>query len=473
MSLHRSVAAAVFGSLFAGSVVGQTCVVNNPSFEVGSSGLGGWNYFSFVGVSAETELFSHGRRALSIGVPGGPSAEAGAWQFREAGPGTVFQGAIRVGHPEGDPLTGEARGVVDIEWRDSADQLISFDRFEVLTPADPMGRMLVRVYGTPPAPPGTASARLVLRAVANAAGDAGRVVYDAVELTEPDFDAIQWNDFPGGRSVGFAGYSWRVKGPGFYGPGPNVFSDSSDNVSVTADGLELAISGAPGGWASSEVVIEEPLGYGDYVFTTAGRADDIADNVVLGLFLWQYPRCFDPDNLWNQHNEIDVEISRWGDPNNSNAQFVTQPFYEPENIERFDIEYTSDDELVSYAFNWLPGRIEYRAWRGGPDDETPQSTIRSWTYADDHLPTPEQPRVHINLWYFGSGPADNQPQSATIADFRFRAMGDADRTGGLDFFDVATFHDRLAEGDAAADVDNDGEFDARDHWLFLTDGFGF
>lgn len=447
----------------------QTCLVRNPSFEV-RSGLDGWTTVNDVGF--ETRLFAHGTQAISIGTPGGNEwSLSSVWQGRDASPGTVFNGTVRVGHTAADPLTGDARGIVNIEWRDASDNLIDFESFEVLHPDDPTGRMPRRSFTTGPAPSGTASARLLLGTLQSPAGETGRTVFDVVELTEPDYDDIQWVDFPGGRRIEFGGHTWRVKGPGFYGPGPNTFSDSTENVDVTPDGLSMNITGSSGQWRSSEVTIEEPLGYGDYVFTTRGKVDAIADNVVLGMFLWQYPRCWQSANEWNQHNEIDVEVSRWNDPFNINTQFVTQPYTEPENIERFDIVF-ADDELVSYAFNWLPGRVEYRAWRGGPEDESPATMIHEWTYADEHLPTPEQPRVHINLWYYGPGPIDGNPQSVTIADFRFRAMADTDGDGRIRFSDVVTFIRMLRAKDPAADLNNDGSFDALDQMLFVFDGLG-
>ena len=56
------------------------------------------------------------------------------------------------------------------------------------------------------------------------------------EIGPPSIDDIQWNDFPGGRTISFSGYNWRVKGPGIYGPGPNRFSDAADIVWVDAGG---------------------------------------------------------------------------------------------------------------------------------------------------------------------------------------------------------------------------------------------
>ena len=47
--------------------------------------------------------------------------------------------------------------------------------------------------------------------------------------------------------------------------------------------------------------------------------------------------------------------------------------------------------------------------------------ISSCTYTGPHIPRPEQPRVHINLWYFGSPPAS--PQEVIISEFSFVPEG--------------------------------------------------
>jgi hypothetical protein len=156
------------------------------------------------------------------------------------------------------------------------------------------------------------------------------------------------------------------------------------------------------------VTLEEPLGYGDYIFTTRERLDTLHENIVLGLFLWQYGPCFEPENgWWNPYNEIDVEFSRWGVPLDDVGQFVAQPWDYPGNISRFDATF-EDGELTSHTFRWLSDRVEYRSWRGGPDDEPQGNLIHTWMYTGPHIPRPEQPRVHISLWQYDGPPSTDQ-----------------------------------------------------------------
>ncbi|MEO1128794.1 MAG: hypothetical protein AAFX05_03690 [Planctomycetota bacterium] len=415
-------------ALLGPAAAGQ-CLVANPSFEVGR-GLDGWNWFNSVSIDAGAAL--HGNNEVAIA---GPNSNAwgisAVWQPFDAAAGDQFTARVRAGHRAADPLTGQAAAILNIEWRDATDTLIDFESHTLVSPGDPTGEMRTHEITSAPAPAGAVSTRLLLATLQSPANDPGTAYFDLAEfiqVTVPTYDQEQWGDFPGGRRIDFAGHAWRVKGPGIYGPGPNYFDDNIDNVWVDDDGLHMTIRDNGASWDSTEIVLEEALGYGDYIFTTKGQLDLLADNVILGLFLWQYPPCYDPANFWNQHNEIDVEISRWGQPGNDVAQFVVQPWDFPGNIERFDITY-APDEVVSYAMRWLPDRIEYRAWRGGPTDESPATMLHEWTYAGPHIARPEQPRVHINLWHLDTGPVNGLDQEVVMPTFVFTpACGFGDPT---------------------------------------------
>jgi hypothetical protein len=239
--------------------------------------------------------------------------------------------------------------------------------------------------------------------------------------TTPSLDDLQWNDFYSGRTLTFAGRTWRVKGvkgPGFYGPGPNSFANSAGTVYVDGNGrLHLTITQSGGTWYSTEVALTQPLGYGDYVFTTRGRLDTLDPTTVLGLYVWEYGPCYDPAYLWwNPHNETDIEFSRWGVPGGPNGQYVTQPWDWGGNRVQFNMSFAAD-EVTSHAFRWKSDRIEYRSWRGGPLDEATSAQAAAWTYTGPHIPRPDQPRVHMNLWQVDGPPA--AAQEVVLEDFRF------------------------------------------------------
>ncbi len=426
----------VLAAILAGRAPAQ-CILANPSFEIDGSGgavLGGWNQFGVVGSVTDS---THGAQAARVSGPNwGGWDVSGYWQEQDCVPGEQWEVTGHVSHPSGKPLMGQSVAIVNVEWRDAADDIIDYDSFTVADAATPADEYADFSLVSSPAPAGTVKARLLLGVLQSPSDPSPDVHYDQVTFfstSAPTIDDVQWNDFPGGKVVAFGGHDWRVKGPGFYGPGSNLFSDASSSVWVDGDGLHLTFKQIGGNWYATEVATAEALGYGDYILTTVGRLDLIDPKLVLGIFLWEYGPCWDYGyTWWNAFNEIDIEYSRWGDVSSDIGQFVAQPFDWSGNINRFDYTF-ADHEVTSHAMRWLADRVEYRVWRGGPADEAPENMIHAWTYTGPHVPRPEQPRMHLNLWRFDANPAGDQ--EVVFQDFTFvpeggvAAVGDiADRT---------------------------------------------
>jgi hypothetical protein len=386
----------------AGPAVGQ-CILANPSFELDGSGgsvFGGWNQFGQVG---EVAIADHGAQAARVTGPNsGDWDVSGYWQRLDSEPGEQWEVTGHVQHPAGNPLTGGCVALVNIEWHDAGGGLIDYDSFAVADAGTPTDTYHDFTVLSAPAPAGTATIHFLLGVLQGPSDPAPDVYFDQVTIhstSPPTIDELQWNDFPGGTTLAFAGRTWRVKGPGYYGPGPNVFCDDPDCAWVDGGGqMHLTLAEQGGTWSSTEVVLEEALGYGDYIVATQGRLDLIDPLAVLGIFLWQYGPCWDTAYLWwNPYNEVDFEYSRWGSPANDIGQFVAQPYDFPGNLERFDASF-GETEIVSHGMRWLADRVEFRVWRGGPHDEAVSPVIHEWTYTGPHIPRPEQPRLHINLW---------------------------------------------------------------------------
>ncbi len=106
------------------------------------------------------------------------------------------------------------------------------------------------------------------------------------------------------RTIHFANCTWYVKS-GYWGPGPNHFSDSDQSVWVDDQGrLHLKIRQQGTTWYCAEVYTTGFTSYGEHRFLVDGRIDLLDRNIVLGLFTYA-----------NDASEIDIEFSRWGDPN--------------------------------------------------------------------------------------------------------------------------------------------------------------
>lgn len=402
------------------------CILANPSFELLGSGgatFGGWNQFGRVG---STTIADHGGRAARLLGPNlGGWDVSGVWQARTCAPGQSWAITGHVRHPSWKPLSGDCAAIVNVEWRDAGDNLISYESFAVAGPASPTDQWLAFALTSPGAPAGAATARLVLGLLQAPGAPEPEAWFDQVTFdsaTPPTLDQLQWNDFPGGTTLQFSGRTWRVKGPGWYGPGDNYFSNLSDRVWVDAGGnLHLTVKRYGSTWNCTEVVTEDALGYGDYIVTTVGRLDLLDPQVVLGLFLWEYGPCWSDGYLWwNPYNEVDIEYSRWGNPAQDIGQFVAQPYDYPGNLSRFAAVF-GVGEQVSHAMRWSRNKVEYRVWRGGPADESPGTLIATWTYSGPHVPRPESPRLHLNLWKLGGTPAANQ--EVVISGFRFYPLG--------------------------------------------------
>ena len=387
------------------------CLLANPSFELftGSS-FGGWNQFGVV--AQDGSQATHGSSAARVTGPNQGGWDLSAlWQPLDTSPGDVWQASVTARHLGSNPITGQSSALLNIEWRDAGGALMSYETHTVLNSASPADSALAFTVTSGPAPAGAATTHFLIGVLQSPSDPPPVVIFDACVFERtgpPSPDDLQWGDFPGGTVLNFSGRTWRVKGPGYYGPGPSNFSNHPSSVWVDGSGaMHLTIRNVGGTWYSTEVVLEEALGYGDYVLTTVGRLDLLDPDAVLGIFLWEYRACYDPAyNWWNPYNEIDIEYSRWGNPSNDLGQFVAQPYDFPGNLTRYPAAF-AEGEVTSHAMRWLPDRVEYRAWRGGADDEATSPLIHSWTYTGPHVPRPERPRLHLNLWQLDT-PATNQ-----------------------------------------------------------------
>jgi hypothetical protein len=214
-----------------------------------------------------------------------------------------------------------------------------------------------------------------------------------VEIPEPAQPVIK-----------FSGYEWSVKTTkGSVGPGPNVFG--SNSVWVDEQGrLHLAIRKEGGRWVCAEVISKESLGFGRFEFGVHETAQ-LDVNAVFGLFLW------DPKAQDQNYREVDFELSRWGEPHKSNAQFVKQPFTRPENIDRYELP--SGPARIS--FEWSPAKLFFQATANG-------KRVRQHLFTKNVF-QPGQQQVRANLWlYQGAPPSDGKTVEVVIDSFNFLPM---------------------------------------------------
>ncbi|MGA1869872.1 MAG: hypothetical protein ACMUJM_15160 [bacterium] len=214
------------------------------------------------------------------------------------------------------------------------------------------------------------------------------------------------------RTILFSGYEWTVKtSSSKLGPGPNYFSDSNDSVWVDDNGfLHLTITQRESKWYCSEVICNQSLGHGKYIFYLGSRVDQLDKNVTLGLFTW------DNDPADN-HREIDIEFAKWGDANTPIAQYVIQPYYYNGNRYRFDMELIDSNSI--HYFEWGSDNIFFKSI-SGTDLDGPE--IDSYNYTGSSNPTPGNENPRINLWLQGGSylpPSDGEDVEVIVKKFGY------------------------------------------------------
>lgn len=222
---------------------------------------------------------------------------------------------------------------------------------------------------------------------------------------------------PDGDGLLFAGHRWSVKQSDVpVGPGPNRFSDRPEDVWVDDLGLHLTLRQRNGFWWSTEVILDDNLGYGTYVFHTNSRVDILDANVVLGLFTWD-------DAAPPHYREIDFEFARWGnaaDP--TNAQYVVQPYDAPDNLVRFRVDLSDDDRKLTHVLQWSPGLVELSTYHGHhlPGALPVFERIFAWSNDGPNVPVPGLENVRMNLWLmWGYPPSNGLPEEVVISNFLF------------------------------------------------------
>jgi hypothetical protein len=225
---------------------------------------------------------------------------------------------------------------------------------------------------------------------------------------------------PNLRWISFSGYEWWVKtSPGLIGPGPNYFSDSTNNVWRDGQGrLHLRITNRSNQWQCAEMVTKRTFGYGSYRFELDSVVNDINPSVVLGLFTWS-------DDPAYTHREIDVECGRWANPGDlNNAQYVVQPWDWPNHLARYAVP--AGLATSTHSFTWESNRVSYQALRGTySPSPAPTNLISSWVFnrAAD-VPQTGDENVRLNLWLInGNAPTNNSEVEFIVKSFQFVPLG--------------------------------------------------
>jgi hypothetical protein len=207
------------------------------------------------------------------------------------------------------------------------------------------------------------------------------------------------------ETLSFSGYEWEVRTTGSPNGG-GVHQYHAENVWLDKQGsLHLAVRREDKDWSCAEVHTQRSLGYGSYRFHLRG-VGRLEPATMLSLNTWQADR--DSDN----HHEIDLHVSRWGVPDSKNGEYVTQPYYVPSNVYRFEIP----PGPITMSFRWDPASVDFRTERESSHTIVP---IASWRFTTN-VPIPNIEKTYITLCVFPYAPVPEQNETEVVVDqFQF------------------------------------------------------
>lgn len=216
------------------------------------------------------------------------------------------------------------------------------------------------------------------------------------------------------RQFSFSGYGWYAKrSSGLAGPGPNYFSDSTNNIWVDAQGaLHLKVTHVNNQWQCAEIISDYSFGYGLYRFTVSTPVNRLCPSAVLGLFTWSN------DSAYNDR-EIDIELSRWNYAFGTNnvEDYAVSPYHAGQ-VRRFPLSASVTNS--THSFLWQSNNVAFQSMNGN-FASSPASTniLENWNCAVG-IPPEGGEQVHINLWLDkGKPPANGQPVEVIISKFEY------------------------------------------------------
>lgn len=218
------------------------------------------------------------------------------------------------------------------------------------------------------------------------------------------------------RVIRFSGHDWWVKASAGsrVGPGPNLFSDSTNNVWVDSAGrLHLRLTPSGNTWQCAEVVSNASFGHGTYRFYLDTPVDNFDPNVVVGLFTW---KTGDPAYYYR---EIDIEFSKWGNARSGyNADYAVQPYTTPG--QSLDFYIPAGLSKTNHSFLWTPTLVTARSVIGeSATPANPSQIIREHTFRSG-IPPAGGENVRMNLWLFqGRAPRTKSSIEVIVNRFEF------------------------------------------------------
>jgi hypothetical protein len=202
---------------------------------------------------------------------------------------------------------------------------------------------------------------------------------------------------PSPKILNFSGYEWTTStGPIFHAGSRNVF-DPGNAWTDESGALHLRISGSPGKWTAAEVKLTRNLGYGTYRFQVRD-VSRLEPSALLTLITW------DGAGTESNRSGLNVELGRWGHLDNTNVNYVVQPYYVPANFVAFRVP----PGLYTHSFRWEPGKVTFSTVAGS-GDTTGGRVINQHVFTSAvPFPGGESVRIALYVFYQGHIPLKNE-----------------------------------------------------------------
>jgi hypothetical protein len=151
------------------------------------------------------------------------------------------------------------------------------------------------------------------------------------------------------------------------------------------------------------VKLTRSLGYGTYRFQVRDISH-LEPSALLTLITW--------DGLGTEstRHELDVELGRWGQLDNTNVNYVVQPYYVPANVFAFRMP----PGLHAHSFRWEPGKVTFSTTPGS--NNTGGARLINQHVFTSGVPVPGDESVRIALYVFYQGPIPLKDENEIIID---------------------------------------------------------
>ena len=238
----------------------------------------------------------------------------------------------------------------------------------------------------------------------------------------------------------FSGYYLNYKNSNNLnvGPGPNKFTNSSDNIFLDAtNSLHLKITKVNNSWYCSELISSKSFGYGTYIFTTSSDLTTLNEKVIFGLFSWS-----DYSFQAQANSEVDIEFSKWNIASDSllltcsvQPVWFDNPAPYLERTRKPPMQVKKLKTTCTHLFKWTPDLVTWETYEG--DTYPGTNLLASWSYDKMNMPRSklegglasnpivipspdDSTNVRFNLWLLnGQAPSDNKEAEVVIKSFRF------------------------------------------------------